>query len=132
MPLDDVEGTAEDVGERARLFEVVRFQVNRDDHVRAKKQNALDGHRRGDESVDQRPPLKLNGHKKAGISAGSAQRWSDGPMGIVDGNTGGDVRGGDGQRRLQFLKRFYRSKTGEGLFQSLVCGETGPGRLPTP
>src|SRR6266403_1515019 len=39
MPLDDVEGAAEDVRERARLLDVVRFQVDGDDHVRAKKQN---------------------------------------------------------------------------------------------
>src|SRR5258708_28542581 len=64
MPLDDVEGAAEDIRERARHFDVVRLQVNGDDHVRAKKQSALDGHRRGDESVDQRPPLKLNGRSE--------------------------------------------------------------------
>src|SRR5881398_923320 len=77
------------------------------DVVIAQKQDALDWHRCSEESVDQRPPLKLNRHKKARISAGSAQRRCDGPVGIVDGNTCGDVRGGYGQRRQQFLERLY-------------------------
>ncbi len=69
-------------------------------------------------------------HKKAGISAGSAQRRRDRPVGIVDGNTCGDVRGGYGQRRQQFLERLYRSKTGEIFFHALVGSQSEPGWRP--
>src|SRR5258708_3460009 len=51
MPLDDVEGAAEDVREGARLFAVARFQVYGDNHIRADKQYALNWPRSGNRYV---------------------------------------------------------------------------------
>src|SRR5882757_10649809 len=58
VPLDDVEGAAEDVCEGARLFTVARFQVNGDNHIRAEKQHAFNWHRCGQKSVHQSASLK--------------------------------------------------------------------------
>src|SRR6267143_1471180 len=131
MPLHDVERAAEDIGECARLLDGTCFQVHRNDHVCSEKQRTFHGHRSGQESVYQRPPLKLNGYKKAGVRAGSPQGWHDRTVRVVDGNARIDVRGDDGQRRLQFLERFYRSVSREVLFHALVGGQPKPGRRPT-
>ena len=122
MSLDDVEGSAKNISKRARLFDVAGLQINRKDDIRSKKQGALDRHGRGQESVDQRATLKLDGHKKSRVCAGSAQRRRDRSVRIVDGNACGDVRGGDSQRRLQFLKGLNGRKARDIFFHALIRG----------
>src|SRR6266699_1145470 len=74
MTLNDVECTAENIGEGARLLDVGGFEIDGNDDVRAQEQCALDRHRRGQESIHQRPPLILDGQEQTGVRAGSAKR----------------------------------------------------------
>src|SRR5258706_5608798 len=47
MPLDNSEGTADDVRHRAWIFQTSCFKINRNDDIRAKQQSAFDGNGRG-------------------------------------------------------------------------------------
>src|SRR5215510_12073887 len=100
MPLNDVERAAENIGERARLLNISRLQIDRDDDVRAQQEGAFDGNRRSQKTVYERAIFILDRHKQSGISAGSAKRRSDCTVGVVDGYAGNDVRGGNGHGDL--------------------------------
>jgi hypothetical protein len=93
MPLKNVERAAEDIGERARLLDVPSFEIHGDHQVRAKKESAFDGHRRGQKSVDECASVVLDRYEQARIGARSANHGGEGPVRIVDGYSCVDIGG---------------------------------------
>ena len=96
VTLNDVEGAAENVREGARFFEITGFEINGDDHVGAEEEGAFYRDRGGEKAVNEGAAFELDRHEETGIGAGSAHRRADKSAGIIDGNAGADIGGGNG------------------------------------
>src|SRR5437763_4607033 len=116
MPMHNVERAAENVGKRARLPKIARFQVHRNDNVRAKQKHAFDGYGRRQKTIHKRAIFILDWHEEAGVSAGSTKRGNNFAVRIVDADAVDDVRGGDSQGRLQLFESFGRREAHEKFF----------------
>src|SRR4029077_441328 len=77
VALDDIERPADDVRYGAGIFQVSRFQINRDDDVRAEQQCAFHRNGRSEKAINESASFKLDGHEEPRVGAGAAQRWSD-------------------------------------------------------
>jgi hypothetical protein len=130
--LDDRKGAAKNVGESARFVDGSCFQINGDDKFSAEEESAFDRNERGQKAIDESASFIFYGNKETRVSAGSAKRRADRTSMVVDRQSEIDIRGGDGERLLQFLEAFYVSHARYELLEAIVGGEAKPRGSPTP
>ena len=106
------------------------FEINGDDDVGAEERDAFHWNRGSEKSVHQGAVFKLNRHEETGIGAGAAQRRGQRAAGVINGDAGVDVGGGDGQGSYEVFEIFCGREAGEIFFEALIGGEAEPGRGP--
>ena len=130
MVLDDGEGAADDIGGGAGRGEAAGFEIDTDGDVGAEQAGTFNGDGSGEEAVDEGATFELDRDEEAGIGAGAAQGWSNRAAGVIDGDAGVNVGGGDGEGRGEFLECSDRSEALEVALEAKIVGQAEPGRRP--
>jgi hypothetical protein len=130
VALDDGERSADNVGGGAGRGEAAGFEVNGNGDVGAEQAGTFDWDGGCQEAIDEGATFELDGDEESRVSAGTAQRRAERAARVVDGDTGVDVGGGDGEGRGELLEGFERSEALEIALEAKIVGEAEPGGRP--